>query len=263
MCDSRELSPWSTTLVITNTDEAFLWEQRWQPCTGVTAIDLTADVRNRTLGTSAAMAIKPAIQFAPVRTDRPDAGAAITAGSVITAEGITHFHETLSSSSQFFFRRGWSYKLTAGSFASVDVIQYGAFQSKGRIFPARDIVFQPNNDTTDVSYFPLVTKIPTAGVSFAKAVVILMDNANSTMEYRLAGRAYHDPLSPGGWTDLDSAWTDPSSGDSGDNTGELDLSGLSLGSQQWMDLALAVRKSSSMDSNSRVIIRVVPAIKYL
>ena len=97
---TKELSAWPATLVITHSDEAFLWEPRWQASTGVGSLDLTADVRNLVLGSGAAVSLKPAVQLAQVRTDRPDAGAAITAGSVITESGATHFRETLSAASR-------------------------------------------------------------------------------------------------------------------------------------------------------------------
>ena len=44
------------------------------------------------LGTSAALSIKPAIQLAAVRTDRPDAGAAVTAGTVILCANAVYMY---------------------------------------------------------------------------------------------------------------------------------------------------------------------------
>ena len=61
MTCTRELTPWPMSLTLTNTDESFLWDPQWYPCI-------------RVLGASAAMSLKPAIQLAQVRTDRPAAG---------------------------------------------------------------------------------------------------------------------------------------------------------------------------------------------
>lgn len=259
---TRDLPPWAFEVMATSGEEMLIWEPSWHPVTGVSVVDFTPDVKNITLGAMAAIAMKPAVQYAAVRTDRPGVGAAISAGSPITANGVTHFEETLSGATQFFFRRGWSYELTAGSFARAEVLLYTSFRSCGHIFPTKEIAFNPTNDTNVPSYFPAAGPFSAVGVDKAKFAVIGMDNLNTDLEWRMAGRAFNDPLARGPWTDLESAWNAPGSGDFSANTGEVDLSGLSLGSNHWMELALAVRKGSGGDPNSRCLFHVIPAIKY-
>jgi hypothetical protein len=250
-------------LTITNSDDAYVWDDQWHPSIGVPSVDFAADVRNLVLGTSAAVSLKPAIQFAPVRTDRPDAGAAIANGSnITTGDAVTHFEESLSGASKFFFRRGFRYKLTSGSFASAEVLLYTAFRACGRIFRPRDITFNPVNDVNVPSYFSLTGPFAAVGVDVAKMVVIGMGDLNTKLEWRPIGRSFNDPLARGEWTPLGSGWSNPQTANFGANTGELDLTDLTLASFQWMELGLAVRKQADTDANSRCMFKVVPAVKY-
>jgi hypothetical protein len=255
-------------LVITSTQRAFAWEDRWYTSTGVGTVEFTADVRNTALGPNpSAMEIKPALQFAPVRTDRPDAGVAITAGQAITGDtttnGPVHFEETVSAAAKFWFRRGWSYKLTAGTFARCETLLYTSFLSCGTVFPAKEVVFNPLNDKADVSLFPLTGPFAAVGVDIAKMAVIGLDNVNTDLEYRAFGRAFNDLMARGAWTALESVWANPpQAGDFFRNTGEIALTDLALGTKHWMELALGVRKGADGEPNSRVIFHVIPAVKY-
>jgi len=228
-------------------------------------------------GPGAAVALKPALQLAAVRTDRPDAGAAITAGSDITANGATHFRETPSMASKFWFRRSLSYKLTSGSFASCEVQLSTAFKQCAQLLPPVEVVFNPLNSTVDISCFPLSRVLTSNSADKTKAAVIIMDNATSTLDWRppcrrgqsaalgsgLFGRAFNDPMAPGSWTALGSAWNAPQSGDTDLNTGELDIAtALSLSSNQWFQLALAIRKGSAGEANCGAILHLIPAIIY-
>jgi hypothetical protein len=262
MSCTRELPPLQQDHVLTSQEETLLWEREWNAITGVAKVSLTADVRNLVLGSGAAVALKPAIQMATVRVDRPDPGAAISAGSVITAEGVSHFEETLSGSNKFYFRRGFSLRLTAGSYARVETTLHTAFRACGTIFPAREIPFHPMNSTAAVHYFSLTGRFPLVGVDKAKLAVIGMDNLNTSLQWRAAGRTFIDPTYRGAWVDLMSGWQTPATGDFGVNTGEIDLSGLSLASNHWGELALAVRKDADGSAPSRCIFHVIPAIKY-
>lgn len=263
MAFTRELSPLPFDLTIMNTDQGVMWEQQWHASTGVAKVDFTMDVRNVVLGESAAVSLKPAIQFAEVRTDRPDGGGLIAAGSAATTSGLTHYQETLSGSTKFFFRRGVGFKLTAGSFARAQGLLYTAFNTFGTVFPVQEVAFQPTNDTDAVSYFPILgpRPVPTAGVDVAKAVVFGLDNLNSGLEWRLEGRVFDDPLARGAWTNLEN-WRSTSAGDFAVNTGEVSLSGLSPSTKMWLDLALAVRKATTQTANSRCLFRIIPALRY-
>lgn len=261
----RELPPLPFDLLIYSAEQAFFWDDSWHAVTGVPDIDFNADTRNVVLGAGAAVSLKPALQFAVTRTDRPDDGVLITAGSAITGNGLTHYLETLSAGSKFFFRRGIGFKLTAGSFARAQGLLYTAFRTRGLILPAEEIVFNPTNDTNQVSYFPLGggRAIPCNGVDAAKLVVFGMGNLTTTMDWRLAARAFNDPLARGAWTDLGAGWNTPQTAEFDANTGEISLSGISPATKQWLELALAVRKTAGGDTNSRCIFHVIPALKYL
>ena len=133
------------------------------------------------------------------------------------------------------------------------------------MFQTVEIVFQPTNDTAAISYFPLTGVFSAVGVDSAKLGVVGLDNLTATLELRLAGRAFNDEQARGAWVDLPTggSWTAPGTGDfTPVNTGEVSLSGLSLSGNHWMELALAVRKQSNSDPNSRVILRVTTAVKY-
>ncbi|RME27286.1 MAG: hypothetical protein D6798_04905 [Deltaproteobacteria bacterium] len=249
------------TLTIVSTNECFVWSDKWVPTAGVASVDFLADVRNWTLGTGAAAAVKPAVQLAAVRTDRPDAGAAITAGTNITGNGLRHFQETLNVSSRFWFRWGLSYKLTAGSFASCQVRLHTAFKQCSRVFSPVQVVVNPLNGTTDISFHPVTPVFAAHAVDKVKAAVVIMDNVNTALDWRLFGRGFNDPMAPGSWMALGQAWNQPAAGDSDLDTGLLDLATtLSLSSYQWAQLSLAVRKGSAGDANSRAIFHLIPAV---
>lgn len=260
----RELTPFHFDISIYSSELSFLMDRQWEPVTGVPDVSLLIDVRNLVLGSGAAVALKPALQLAPTRTDRADDAALITAGSAVTTNGLTSFVETLSAGSKAFFRRGLGFRLTAGSFARAQGIVYTAYRSNGLIMPAEEIVFNPTNDTNAVSYFPLGggRPIPTNGVDKAKLLIFGMGNATTTMGWRLAARAFNDPLARGAWVDLDTGWNVPQTADFEANTGELPFTGITMANYQWFELALAVRKTSNGDTNSRCIFHVVPALKY-
>lgn len=261
MSTTTELNPLTFDVTIHSTEQGYVWDRQWRPCMGVSTLDLLADIQDIHFGAGATLSLKPAIQLAATRSDRPDPGNLIS-GTPVTAAGQTHFQESLSASSKFYFRVGVGYALTAGSFAQVQGTLYTAFNANGRTFPATEIDFNPTNDTTDVSYFPLGggKPIPVGGVDKARAVIFGMGNANNTMDYRIAGRVFNDPLSRGTWTDLESGWATPSTGDFNRNTGDIDLSGLSPSGKQWLELALAVRKNSG--GNARCGFVVVHALSY-
>ncbi len=264
MACNKRLPTFKKKVTILTTDDEFHWDESgWNYSTGVATVDFLADLRNTVLGTSAAISVKPAIQFAQVRTDRPHAGAVITAGSVITGDGLTHYLETLSAGSKFWWRRGLRTKLAAGSFAQTEIELHTAFRSCGTHFPTREIeIFPFNTLAASVRYIPITSVLDTSGVNVAKGAIVVLDNANNKLDFRLAGRAFNDPLARGAWVDLEAGWSTPPAGDSVANTGEVSLSGLSLSSNQFMELGVATRKDVDGSANSRCILHITPAIKY-
>jgi hypothetical protein len=265
MAPIKELPPLPFYLNVTHGNVGYLFpDKAWNPSTGVAAVDFTVDLQRLFVGEGAAVALKPAMQFAPTRTDRPDEAAVISAGNDITAPGPVHFQETLSASTKFFFRGGLGFKLTSGSFARVEGLLYTAFRSLGVCLPTEEILFNPANSTTAVHYFPLGRQkpIPASKVASAKLVVITVGNRDSNTQWRLAARVFNDPVFRGAWTDLENDWHGTPVGNFDVNTGEVSLSSLSVNSYQWLELALAVRKSDPGDPNSRSIFHVLPAQVY-
>jgi hypothetical protein len=262
MSCSKLLTPMTTSLVITNSIEAFLWDSPYYVLTGISLMDLTCDIRNLTLGSGAAVAIKPALQFAPVRTDRPDAGAAITVGTVMTGNGVAHYEETISAPTKYYVRRGLSYRLTAGSFAQADIMLGASWIQAGLVGQSRQIDVMPTNSTAAVSYFSLLPTMVAVGVSKLKYALIGLDNLNNKMQFRAAGRAFNDPMARGSWIDLETGWNTPAAGDFTFISGEVDLSGLSLNANHLVEFALGVRKSADGEANSRVNLTIFPSILF-
>ena len=264
MSCTKDLIPMKFDLTMLSAAEwSFTWEDHWHPSTGVTAVDFLADVRNVALGASATIAIKPALQFAYVRTDRPDQGAVIAIGSSIDSVGPTHYAQSITSTQKFFFRRGLGFKLTAGSFARAEVLLYTSFRACGKIFPPREIIYNPYNEDVEISMFPLTGPFSAVGVDKVKLAIIGMDNANNKLEYQVFARAFNDPLARGGWTGIQSdVYTATTAGDFVANTDELPFTGLTLANSQWVEVAIGLKKDATADANSRVILHITSAIKY-
>ncbi len=258
----KELKPLPFDLTILSDQAAYFWDPLWYASTGVPNLDFLLDTRDLVLGQNAAVSLKPAIQYAVTRIDRPETPFTV-AGNAVTAEGLNRFGESLSAASKFFFRRGVSYKLTAGAFARVQGTLYTAHRVLGSILPAEEISFQPTNDKALASVFPLAggRAFPTTGIDKAKLVIHVMGNLNGSLEWQLAVRIFNDPLARGDWTL--GTWNALSSGNTPLNSGELGFNGLTITDAQWLELGIALRKSTDGSDNSRATIHVIPALKYL
>lgn len=263
MTGNRELPPLTFDVTLLSTSLAFVWSQKWTPMIGVSTIDFALDVRAVMAG-GGAVSLKPSLQYAALRTDRPDEGALITSGSGVTANGVTHYQESASVAAKTWWRHGVGFQLTSGTFSRAQGILYAALRQRGVLLPPDEIVFQPTNDTAAVSYFPLGGGVPmaTSGVDLARATVILLDNLNNTCEWRLVGRAFNDPLARGSWVSLMSGWQATTTGDTGAPPADISLSGLSLTGAQWFELGFAVRKTVDGSANSRCIFHVTTGVQY-
>ena len=127
----RKLVPMDLVFNALTTEWCYAWDKRWNPSTGVANVDHVLDIRDVQIAAGSAFEAIPAIQYAGVRTDRPDAGA-IIAGTAMSTATATHYLATLSGSTQFWFRRGVAYRLTAGTKVSAQARLYTAFRSCGR-----------------------------------------------------------------------------------------------------------------------------------
>lgn len=262
----REPPPLSFEVTALSSEEMVMWEPRWDTTTGVTSVNLLLDVQTITLGTAAGIEVKPALQLASVRTDRPSAGGAISTGSWATAAGRTQYAHTLSAiTDRFFFRRGVAYKLTAGSVARAQGLLHGSWQNRGLVLAPDEFMVQPNNDSTAFSVFPLGggKPAPAIGVDKAKSIVIGMGNANTDLEWQLAARVFNDPLARGDWSLIEAGgWRATSTTNFEVNTDEQAFTGLTISGFQWIETGIAVRKGSANDPNSRCQFFATGALTY-
>ena len=259
----RDIGAFPFDITMYSTERAFLMRPSWQANVGVPALDLLMDVATIELGNGAAVSLKPARQFAPTRTDRPDVPGLITNGSARTETGRSHYQETLASPTKLFVRDGVGFKLTAGSYARVQGTLYASYRSLGLVLPAQEIVVQPTNESTAKNVYPLGGGKPLLAtrVDKARLVVFGFGNLNTTMNYQLACRFFNDPMARGDWTLIDTPRT-PSVANFEANTGDVSFTGVTTTDFQWLELGLAVWKTAAQDSGSRVIFHVIPALTY-
>lgn len=249
---------------------SYAFVDAWLPRLFCGTWDFNLDVRALETGSGATLSVKPALQHAPVRGERPDQPAVIGAGNAATSAGILHYVESPASLEyKGLFRFGIGYWLSAlGSvpFGRAEVILTASWRPLGKLLPAEEVVVNPTNDSTEWSIFPLNRgkPIPARSLDLANAIVIGQGNLTSTMEYWLYVRAFNDPMARGDWTSMalgSNGPQTPSVGNFEVNLGNVAFpAGISLSSYQWVELALGVRRASG--NNSRCIFHVLPSVKY-
>jgi hypothetical protein len=261
---SFEMPPWAFDIHAVSPEWSYSMEPRWSPVTGIDKLNFLLDVRNRFLAGTSGIEVIPAYELAAVRTDRPDVPNRV-GGTAANDVGLSNYVQTIGGGAYLYVRRGVAWRLTGmgATFARAEGLLYTSGRLCGKTFPGREVIFNPTNDKNLVSIFPLTKPFPSVGVSKAKLGVVGLDNTTTTMQYRLAARAFNDFMARGVWTLLESDWPQaPGTGDFIRNTTEVDFTGITLGNFYWVELALAVRKTADIDTNSRVIFHVIPAIKY-
>jgi hypothetical protein len=266
MSCTRELPPWSFDLNILSSTAGYVWDPQWYPSTGVSSIDFLADARSVTAvgGAGPGVSLLPTLQFAGVRTDRPDAGSGLSTGSPIVAAGLTHYQEPVTSTDKFWFRRGFSFKLTGvgALFGTASVVLHTSYRSCGRVFPTRQVVVNPFLDAAEASWWPITGLFPLAGVDKAKAAIVGIDNNSSVLRWALGFRAFNDPMDRGVWTPLTTfAQPSPTTGSFEVNTNEVGFTGITLSNFQWGELAIGA-KSNSGSIAARLIFHAIPALRY-
>jgi hypothetical protein len=129
------------------------------------------------------------------------------------------------------------------------------------VIGGKEILVNPSMSVTDLSAFAISRWEPSVALSNLKAAFMVMDNANSGLEYQLLVRTCNDPSEPNAWVTAEASWANPSAGNSARNTGELSIpAGANLSSNHLIQLGVGVRKTGS--SNPRATLRVVSALKY-
>lgn len=261
---TRELAPFPFNVTLTSTALAYVMENSWQPVTGVASVDCLLDVQNLyfTGGATPGVALRPAIQYAAVRADRPDAPFQVS-GSDVTTAVPAHYRESLSAATKLLFRRGVSACLTgSATFGRAQGVLYTAFRPLGVTLPTEEIVMQPFNASTgDVAVFPLGGGRPNPAneIGAVKLAVVGMGSAQGTVTLQPMVRFYNDLLARGDWTLVGSS-NAPGTTNFAYNTGEVGFGSITPSDYQWFDVALAVWKSSG--SNSRLVARVTTVLKY-
>lgn len=268
MSVQRENRPFFWEARAYSAEPSFLYPPEWNGCTGVPTLDALLDTRNVAVASNSAIAVKPAIQLAAVRADRPDDGLVVggtwTGGAA--EAGLLHFHEAtiLPAATKLLFRVGIGFKLTAGTFGRAEGVLYSSYRSLGLTLPGEEVVVNPYNATTEEAHFPLGGGriYPSNGLTALKLAVFTMGNLSATTDWAPIGRAFNDPLARGPFTVLGTWITDVPTGNDARNTGERSVSGLAPDDNHWFEPGVAVRKADSADPASRVIFRVIPALKY-
>lgn len=122
---------------------------------------------------------------------------------------------------------------------------------------------QPTNDTTAKNVYPLGggKALLANRVDKARLVVFGYGALTTTMNWQLCCRFFDDPLSRGDWTLIDSS-RNPQTADFEANTGDVAFTGITTTDYHWLELGLAVWKTSGGDTNSRCVFHVIPALVY-
>jgi hypothetical protein len=231
----------------------------WRSSTGIDAADFNVNVQSLV----GDIEVKPGLQFAAVRTDKPDGAAAIGAGSYTSATGFVHYRENISAAGKFFVRPVLFYRIksTGSGLGQAQLEMEVIWKSCGAVIGAQTILIQPFMDlTTDLSYFPITDYQPTLGMDKVKAAILYIDPMNANYEDQLAMRTCKDRSAPNSWQLVEGAYNAGSASNAERNTGEYSApTGAAVATNPLFQLGLAVRRTGS--GNPRVTIRAAGAVR--
>lgn len=221
----------------------------WMPAVEIGTVDFLMEIRN-VVGLWEG---KPGVEFASVKTEEPDAPAAISAGSFESSNGFHHFQEAFSTTDKMFVRFGLVHKnsATGTNLGSAEVKLTVASKSCGELLGANTVVVNPGITTGKTAYFPVTGWYPAVGLSKAMAAFVVMGNAvASSLDYRLAVRQANDKTAPYQWFDLESGWTTaPATGEgnSARNSTEVGFGSPTpaMNAVQWVQFGLAVKPQTT------------------
>jgi hypothetical protein len=270
----RESSPFDFDLPIYSVSYLYLMMRQWHIVSGMDVVDFNLSLQSlaATGGTTPGVSLRPALQYAAVRTDRPDAPFELAVGTAdATAVGNFHFQETLVAATalqKFWVRGGIASKLTAVSGTPLAGRAMGAItmahRSLGELLPADELVVGPYPaSTSDKFVHPLGGGRPNlathiAGVRFA--MVGIGASSSGTITLQPMARFYNDPMARGDWTAIGTS-VSPTGTDFAvaPAATEVTFAGFTTTDYQYFDLAMAVWKSATP---SRLILRVNTALRY-
>lgn len=246
------------TLTVTSVTAAFYPGTSWRPITPIDEVDFAQNV----LSIDGPGECKPGYQVAVARTDKVSGGTAITTGSYTSATGFLQYREALSSTSasNAFVRFGTMARLQAGQSGQSRILVETdvTMDTCGAVLGAKQIEVQPfmsGVDDANTPVFTLTDWAATLGVAKLKGIIIVMNNENTSFEYALLVRTCIDRSQPGAWVNLEAAYTNPATGNSERNTGELTIpAGANFSTRSWYQVGIGVRKKSGSTGNPRCML---------
>lgn len=253
------------SLLLTSTTETFFPTSEWMPLTGLTAVDFLLNLMSA-IGPGE---VKPGVQIARTRTDKPDPGQAIAAGNFVDTVGLHHFREVPDLAHGAFVRFGFVGRLRRGARgqSTVEVEMDVAAKLCGEVLGTKTVEVQPfaiGPDEDDAVIVPITDWSPTVGVDRLKAVFVLLDNHNDALAYRLVVRGALDRMAPDPWVSVEGkAWTHAAVGSSERNTGEQAVPvAARFADRSLFQLGLAYRRKQGSQRNPRCIIHALAHCRY-
>lgn len=250
------------SLLLLTTAETFFPASEWIPVTGMTAIDFLL----RVVSNAGRGEVKPGLQVARSRTDKPDPGDPIGVGAFVETVDLHHFREHPDLAGAAFVRFGFVGRLRKGGRgqSSVEVEMDVAIKTCGEVLGTKTVEVQPfaTGSEDDEAVVAVTDWSHTVGVEAVKAVFVLLDNHSDSLEYRLVVRAALDRMEPDPWVAVEE-WSRPAPGNSERNTGELRVpEEARFDERSLFQLGLAFRKRKGGERSPRCMVHTLTHCRY-
>jgi len=219
----------------------------WVPVTGVDTLRISWAVR----ALSGSISVVPVIQYAKVRTDRPEDWAAATGATARTQEGDSFVEVDISGDSDdyLFFRVGLQYTENSGA-GHADCRLAVTYQCEGEIVARQTIDLQPQGSGTE--YIPITGALPAVAIAKVKAAFLFTGGSNA--EYGLGIRTFSSDDEEGGaWSTIGSLY-DPSSDDYDEHVLTDTSISTTLANKMYYQLAIACTNPSAGSAYGRLTV---------
>ncbi len=254
----RNLTQYAECHLVSNNTGTTLyqWFTDWMCCDGVDAIRAVLKAKN---ATSANFSWQLAIQYAPVRSDNPDAPAAIGNGQTGSGEyqtGDLSLAAQADAPTHRLFRLGIAYTSVNASVQQADVSLQASYKSVATPLGMARATLAITDSSN--KYEVLTPWIPAIYMAKVKAAFVLnsINPSNGNFKYRLAYQTAGTTVTqPSAWTDIESGWTQPGNGVtySERNTGEVTVTT----SEMWFRLGVAYTQAGGVDTNYTAVLEAV------
>jgi hypothetical protein len=258
MSCGKVMSPKGDVLVVYSTTLRYFWFTDWMPMHGMDAADFLMNTRELVGNWQG----KPCYQTAAVLPEFPDAPAVITSGAYVASATLTHFRDTVSTTTKYWIRFGVACNLSSGLALGSAQVQLHAApnQCMEQVGSGRIVINPGMVTTTDINYFEVGGWAPTSGLNKVMAALVVMNNESTYLEAQLVCRTAQDPRFPNAWLTCEAGWDNPASGNSARNTGALSApAGANVTTNFLVQWGLAVRKKSGAAGNPRAEIAITVA----